>query len=73
MDFRKVGVLRRNVQFYYGEYEPEIVNKFTYLGIFTTGGAFTEALQALSGQAFKASFTLNKYVRKFVNLKPNMC
>ena len=31
---------------------------------------FTEAQQALSGQALKAIFMLNKYVRKFVNLKP---
>ena len=71
MVFRKGGVLRRNTHFHYGEHELEIVSKFTYLGIvFSTGGAFTEAQQALSGQSLKAIFMLNKYIRKFVNLKP---
>ena len=64
-------MLRRNTHFYYGEHELEIVSKFTYLGIvFSTGDAFTEAQHALSGQSFKAIFMLNKYIRKFVNLKP---
>ena len=31
---------------------------------------FTEAQQALSGQTLKAIFMLNKYIRKFVSLKP---
>ena len=71
MVFRKGGVLRRNSHFHYGEHELEIVSKFTYLGIvFSTGGAFTEAQHALSGQSLKAIFMLNKYIRKFVNLKP---
>ena len=73
MVFRKGGILGRNTCFYYGENEIEIVNKFTYLGIvvfFSTGGAFSEAQQALSGQALKAMCVLNMYIRKFVNLKP---
>ena len=61
MVFRKGGMLRRNTHFYYGEHELEIVSKFTYLGIvFSTGGAFTEAQQALPGQFLKAIFMLNK-------------
>lgn len=71
MIFRKGGMISRNTRFYYGDFEVNIVNKFTYLGIvFTPGGAFAEAQAALSGQALKAIFVLNKYVRKFVNLKP---
>ena len=71
MIFRKGGILRRNTQFKYGENNLEIVNKFTYLGIvFSTGGALHEAQQALSGQALKAIFILNKYVCKFVKFKP---
>ena len=71
MVFKKDGKLRRNTHFYYGDHELEIVSKFTYLGIvFSTEGAFTKAQQALSGQSLKATFMLNKYIRKFVNLKP---
>ena len=69
--FRKGGILSRQTHFYYGDLEIDIVNKCTYLGIvFTVGGAFTEAHNALAGQALKSIFVLNKYVRKFVNLKP---
>ena len=54
MIFRKGGILRRNETFKYGDYELEVLSKFSYLGIvFTTGGAFTEAQQALTGQALK--------------------
>ena len=71
MVFRKGGMLRRNTHYYYGEHELEIVSKFTYLEIvFSTGSAFTEAQHILSGQSLKAIFMLNKYIRKFVNLKP---
>ena len=63
--FRKGGILRQTLHFNYGDHELDIVSRFTYLGI-----VFTEAQQALSGQAHKANFTLNKYVLKFVNLKP---
>ena len=71
MIFRKGAILRRNTQFKYGENNLEIVNKFTYIGIvISTIGAPQEAQQALSRQALKTIFTLNKYVRKFVNLKP---
>ena len=69
--FRKRGMVSRQTRFYYGDLELEIVNKFTYLGIvFTVGGSFAEAHTALAGQALKSIFALNKYVRKFVNLKP---
>ena len=68
--FRKGGMVSRQTRFYYGDLELEIVNKFTYLGIvFTVGGSFAEAHTALAGQALKSIFALNKYVRKFVNLK----
>ena len=63
-------MLRRNTHLFYGEHELEIVSKVTHLGCFSSGGGFTEAQQALSGQALKAIFMLNKYIRKFVNLKP---
>ena len=69
--FRKGGILSRQTHFYYGDLEIDIVNKFTYLGIvLQSGGAFTEAHNALAGQALKSIFVLNKYVRKFVNFKP---
>ena len=65
------GVVSRQTRFYYGDLELETVNKFTYLGIvFTVGGSFADAHIALVGQALKSIFALNKYVRKFVNLKP---
>ena len=64
-------MLRRNTHLFYGEHELGIVSKVTYLGIYSSfGGAFTQAQQALLGQALKAIFMLNKYIRKFVNLKP---
>ena len=37
--FRKGGMVSRQTRFYYGDFELELVNKFTYLGIvFTVGG-----------------------------------
>ena len=62
--FGKGGMLKRNTHLFYGEHELGIVSKVTYLGIyFSFGGAFTEARQALLGQALKAIFMLNKYIR----------
>ena len=57
MVFRKGGIHRRNTHFYNGEHEIEIVNKFAYLGIVFSTGAFSEAQQAHSGQALKANFS----------------
>ena len=36
--------------------------------IFSTGGSFSEAQSALSGQALKAIFQMNKYLHKFTSL-----
>ena len=69
--FRKGGTISRQTCFLYGGLEIDIVNKFTYLGIvFTVECAFSEAHTALAGQALKSTFALNKYIRKFINLKP---
>ena len=69
--FRKRGTINRQTRFLYGGLEIDIVNKFTYLGIvLTVGGAFSESHTALAGQSLKSIFALNKYIRKFVNLKP---
>ena len=42
---------------------------FTYLGIvFSTGSSFSEAQSALSGQALKTIFQMNKFLHKFTFL-----
>ena len=52
----KSGRLPNNTVFNLDNVEIEIVKNFTYLGIvFSTGGSFSEAQSALSGQALKAS------------------
>ncbi len=59
------------MKFYYNNLELEIVSKFSYLVIvFSTGGSFANARNTLSGQAQKAIFKLNKYIRQFTNLTP---
>ena len=59
----------QNLQFHYGDTVLEITHKYTYLGIvFTTDGSFPEAQSTLSGQAQKAIFVLNNYIRNFVNV-----
>ena len=69
MVFRKGGILRRNLKFYFNNEELEIVNKYTYLGIvFTSGGSFSEAQCTLSGQAQKAIFKLKRYLIKFESI-----
>ena len=70
MDFRKGGILPRNLSFIFDNAVLESVKKFTYLGVvFTTGGSFTEIVQnILAGQARKALFLLEKYVYKFTTL-----
>ena len=58
-----------NTVFNFDNVEIEIVINFTYLGIvFSTGGSFSEAQSALSGQALKAIFQMNKYLHKFTSL-----
>ena len=71
MVFRKGGILPRNLAFYYNGQQLEIVKNFKYLGIvFTAGGSFAEAQNALAGQAQKAIFKLNKYLYKFTYITP---
>ena len=71
MVFRKGGILRRNLKFYYQDHELEIVSSFSYLGIvFTTGGSFSNAQVTLSGQAQKAIFKLNSYLYNFSDITP---
>ena len=51
MIFKKSGRLPNNTVFNLDNVEIEIVKNFTYLGIvFSTGGSFSEAQSALSGQ-----------------------
>ena len=58
-----------NTVFNFDNVEIEIVQNFTHLGIvFSTGGSFSEAQSALSGQALKAIFQMNKYLHKFTSL-----
>ena len=71
MIFRKGGMLRRNLAFFYDGELLEIVSKFKYLGIvFTSGGSFSEAQNTLAGQAQKAIFKMNTYLYKFTFLSP---
>ena len=52
MVFRKGGILRRNLKFYYQGQELEIVSSFSKLGIvFTIRGSFSNPQVTLSGQA----------------------
>jgi len=61
--------LPNNTVFNLDNVEIEIVKHFTYLGIlFSTGGSYSEAQSALSGQALKAIFQINKYLHKFTSL-----
>ena len=69
--FRKGGQLPRNLKFYYDGLELSIVGSFSYLGVvFTPGGSFSLAQNALSGQAQKAVFRLNSYLYKFTEISP---
>ena len=69
MILRKSGRIARNMQFSYKLNEIEIVNTLTYLGmVFTTGGAFNDTFDALSGQALKSIYTLKTYL-SFTQLK----
>jgi hypothetical protein len=71
MVFRKGGRLPGHLEFNYNGNILEIVNRFTYLGVvFTTGGAFTETQTLLAGQALKATYRLEKYLYKFVDISP---
>ena len=69
MIFRKSGRLTVLTHFDYNNEELEIVGKFTYLSIvYSTGGSFSDSQNALSGQALKAIFQMNKYLYKFTNI-----
>ena len=69
MVFRKSGRLTALTTFYYNNEELEKVGKFTYLCIvYSTGGSFSDSQNALSGQALKAIFQINKYLYKFTNI-----
>ena len=71
MIFRKGGMLRRNLTFFYDGELLEIVSKFKYLGIvFTSGGSFSEAQTTLAGQAQKTIFKMNTYLYKFTFFSP---
>ena len=69
MIFKKSGMLPNNTVFNFDNVEIEIVENFTYLGIvFSTGGSFSIAQCALSGQALKAIFQMNTYIHRFTSL-----
>ena len=71
MIFKKSGRLPNNTVFNFDNVEIEIVKNFTYLGtckVFSTGGSFFEAQSALSGQALKTIFQMNKYLHKLTSL-----
>ena len=71
MVFRNGDILPRDLAFYYNGEPLEIVKEFKYLGlVFTTGGSFAAAQSALSGQAQKAIFKLNRYLYKFTYISP---
>ena len=64
MVFRKGGLLPNDLKFYYNGSELSIVSSFSYLGVvFTPEGSFSSAQQTLAGQAQKAIFRLNIYIR----------
>ena len=70
-DFRKGGILPRNLKFYYNDEELEIVNTFSYLWIiFFPCGSFSNTQITLAGQAQKAIFKLNTYLYKLTNISP---
>jgi len=57
------------MQFSYKLNEIEIVNTLTYLGMFfTTGWAFNDTFDALSGQALNSIYKLKTYL-SFTQLK----
>ena len=70
--FRTGGRKHKNLRFFYGNEELEIVDRFTYLGItFSSSGTLNKTFDALGGQALKADFKLNKYLSKFTYIKPS--
>ena len=72
MVFRKGGRLPNNLNFVYNNIKIEIVNKFCFLGVvFTSGDSSFGTQKTLLGQAFKAVFTLNKYLYNFTALSPS--
>ena len=71
MIIRKGGRLSNNLDFIYGNYRIEIVRRFSYLVVFTTGGSFTDLQNTLVGQAQKGMYQMQKYLNQFVSLKPS--
>ena len=69
MVFRKGGILRDNISFYFDGTELEIVNKFVYLGVtFTSGCSLHETKNCLAGKALTAIFKMNKYLYEFTDI-----
>ena len=71
MIFHKGGRLSNNLEFKYGKYPIEIVRRFSYLCVFTTGGSFTDMQITLVGQAQKGMYQMQKYLNQFGSLKPS--
>ena len=68
--FRKGGVIRQNVHWYYAGHEIEIVNSFNYL-LFSSGGSFVQNAKYLSDKALKAMHSLFD-ITKDVNTPVNV-
>ena len=69
MEFRKGGILPRNLEFVFDNNILEIISKFKYLGVvFTAGGSFAETQNMLAGQARKAFYILEKYAYSYTTL-----
>ena len=63
IDFRKGGILPRNVQVTFNGERLEIVKSFSYLGVvFSSGGSFYITEVTLVGKTQKAIFKLNTYL-----------
>jgi len=65
MIFRKGGRKHKNLRFFYGNEELEIVDRFTYLGItFSSSGTFNKTFDAHGSQELKAVLKLKKILIK---------
>ena len=66
-----MGILPRDLKFYYNDIELEFVSTLSYLGIiFALGGLFAHTKISLAGQAYKAIFKLNGYLYGFTDISP---
>jgi len=50
------------------ETQDYILPPLCHIIVFSTGGSFSDSQNALSGQALKAIFQMNKYLYKFTNI-----